>query len=193
MEKTTRIIFGAVVCVAVLIATTQPVIAGIDNGDFENGLAEWDISGTVWGAGGVAVLAEYEYGPSVLSQSFMLSGGENTISFGFLIDTVGGGDTDTFTAKIDNETPFYSIDSDSSLITNGRYDATVTYDVSHLDHSESHTLEFCLIHDLTDGIPTCIVLDNVEPSNALPIVPVPGALLLGGLGSALVVLLRRYV
>jgi hypothetical protein len=193
MEKTTRIIFGAAVCVAVLIATTQPAVAGIDNGNFENGLSEWDTSGTVWVAGGVAVLSEYEYGPSVLSQSFMLSGGEDTISFWFLIDTVGGGDTDTFTAKIDSETPFCSIDSDSDLIVNGRYETTIMYDVSHLDHNVSHTLEFCLIHDLVDGIPTCIVLDNVEPSNTPPIVPVPGALLLGGLGSALVVLLRKYV
>ena len=108
MEKTTRIILGAAVCVAVLIITTQPVIAGIVNGDFSSGGDGWTTSGRVWfGFLGKenAFLAQGQEEPepfdSVLSQGVTLLEGENWLSFYLSIDSELDDECDTFTATFD--------------------------------------------------------------------------------------------
>ena len=69
---------------------------------------------------------------------------------------------------------------------------TITFDVSGYDQGPSckYDLIFTLDHD-PDYYFTEVTIDDVMLTSNPPMVPVPGALLLGGLGSALVVLMKK--
>jgi len=207
MEKTTGVTFVATVCVAVLIATTQPVIAGITNGNFYNEVNPNDNFGWETASGqvdftdgddGHAVLVQ---GPdvsppdSVLYQLVTLEDNENWLSFHLLMNTgPPPGETDYFYATL-NGTVVCDTWSSKAIVVDeygyGTREEIITFDVSTWARS-SYDLVFRLNHDPIDGY-TEVTIDGVMLTSGPPIVPVPGALLLGGLGSALVVLLRRYV
>lgn len=215
MDKTTRIMFVAAVCVAVLIITTQPVIACIDNGNFSSGNEYWHVlgDGCVSFENNNAYLSQgYSIDPptSIIYQEVTLLDGEDTLSFDLLMECVSEevGETDVFTVRIggtltcDETTGWLELftggETKSWTSTqildeyDGTLDDTINFDVSNLAPG-LHNLSFELDHDPTDYVCTTVTLDDVMLTSEPPIVPVPGALLLGGFGSALVVLLRRYV
>ena len=147
---------------------------------------------------------------SSLSQVFNLDKNSQTLSFDVSMDiTPGTPETDVFTAKLDG-TQFYSWDSDKtetftetlghvwptdviawqeSVVENGvetYASRTVNLDVSGLP-TGTHTLTFNLYNNYTDTVDTYIYIDNVNVS----VVPVPGAMLLGCIGAAIVGVFRR--
>lgn len=203
MEKTTRLILWVAVGVAVLIATTQPAVAVIVNGEFDDPVGPDDNFGWTT-SGGIlynypspqknVMLVEGDGVTSILSQMVTLGEDDNWLSFYLFIRSETGADCDIFTATFDGDLilPIWSNHAGAIIPPPG----TITFDVSGYydasDPSHQYELMFRLEHDIFD-YQTGITIDTVELTTGPPMVPVPGALLLGGLGSVLVVLLRRYV
>jgi len=201
MEKTTRIILGAAVCVAVLIATTQPALSCITNGNFAqdppgtgwsygNNNVSVDSDSTAGDGNGKAILRpdnEDVQSLSWLSQGIGLEG-NYILSFDMVMEkSIIGGETDTFTATFADKS--YTKESSELDEFDTQYAETVTFVLYGLEQA-NYTLLFKLDNQ-PDGIFTRVILDNVILSQGPPMVPVPGALLLGGLGSALVVLMKK--
>ena len=220
MEKTTRIIFGAAVCVAVLIATTQPAIAGIVNGEFNDNVDPND--GVAWETSGgilynfpspqkyvVLVQGNGADPPdSILSQTVTLEAGENWLSFFLKMNTGPSYETDIFTAvfgaELTTEEEFINgteicewISSDVAVDIHGygTREEIITFNVldAGFTPGNSYFLVFRLNHkiEVPDSIITAVTIDDVMLTPNSPMVPVPGALLHGGLGSALVVLMKK--
>jgi hypothetical protein len=184
-------------------------IANITNGTFDTDLIGWTPQGEVTWDGGRAKLAPtylYPFGEdqvvpendnSSLSQTFNLEENSKTLSFDVYMETERG-ETDKFTALLDG-TQFYYWDSsdyeefDDTVVwltdVDG-YSKTVNLDVSG-SLTGSHTLAFNLYNDYEDYVNTWIYIDNVDVSGDFPVIPVPGAVVLGGIGVGLVGWLRR--
>lgn len=189
---------------ALSVASAAPTL---QNGDFSGGLTGWTVEyGTVTDGGGYALFQEDTSSlSSTLSQVFNLPVGSQTLSFERVM-TSGGSPTfvswpDTFTASLldpltfdplianPGVTEFYSLDNLGNETTVGLVAGnTVTLDVSALAGKDVF-LSFDLWGG-DDGMSTIVKLDNVNVSG-VSVVPVPGALLLGFIGTSLVGWLRR--
>jgi hypothetical protein len=172
----------------VLLSIAAPVPAGLTYGDgnFEAGGAVWGKSGDVQFLDGEAYLVEnktYDDHVSYTSiwQPFKLISNETTLFFDYLLYrdlATPGGETDMFEVLFDNElrpelfTPILAADTPLS--------ETAQINVSSLS-SGGHTLTFRLVGDEDEYI-TTVTLDNVRFG---PVVPVPGAAVLGSMGLAL--------
>jgi hypothetical protein len=177
--------------VSVLSGLSQ---ASITNGDFSAPtLDPWiaSPSGLVSLEGGQAKFAENDNGDyrSSLSQWILIPEGAQ-LSFYYDMNSVGSGtpDSDTFYAYLGG-VEIFSINNDSlALIGGGTISDTNSIDVSSFA-GPNVELKFVLYSDLEDSLITTVLLDNVNVSAV--IVPVPSAMLLGGLGVASVNWLRR--
>jgi hypothetical protein len=198
--------FGTIVVALVGVAA----FAGptLQNGDFSApDLIGWTVEyGTVTDGGGYALFEEDAFSlSSTLSQVFSLPSGSQTLSFDVWMSAVTGGDYDpfawqdaftaslldpvTFDPLISNPgvTEFYYLDNTGYEETVG----TVSGNKVSLDVSSWAGYDVLLSFDLwggLDGMHTTVSLDNVNIS----VVPAPGALLLGLIGTGAVGLSRRF-
>lgn len=78
----------------------------------------------------------------------------------------------------------------SGLVTSITEDSWTTISLLLPSGLNSATIRFELIHDYTDAV-TAVFVDNIRLSTETAVVPVPGALLLAGIGSFLVFSIRR--
>jgi hypothetical protein len=176
--------------------------ASITNGDFElvDGvgnptLAYWTASPSdlVSNEGGHALFGENYFGDRISSllQTVAVQDGAQ-LSFDYKMisnpDIEGPPDSDTFYAYL-NGNVLFSINNDSLAPDGGIISGTVLIDVSSFAGSDA-ILKFVLLSD-DDHFTTRVELDNVDVSGSVAVVPVPSAILLGGLGVASVNWLRR--
>jgi hypothetical protein len=168
--------------------------ASITNGDFNAPILDpWTASASdlVFLDEGQAKFTE-NYGDdriSSLTQWISIPEGAQ-LSFDYEMISVGSGtpDSDTFYAYLGG-VEIFSINNDSlALIGGGTISDTNSIDVSSFA-GPNVELKFVLYSDLEDSLITTVLLDNVNVSAV--IVPVPSAMLLGGLGVASVNWLRR--
>jgi len=195
------------VVIIVLALSGLPAFAlpSLQNGDFsEPDLAGWTvISEPVISLSGVAFFPQdiEEEGDftSALGQAFTFPTGALTLSFDIVMTTMGGHETDSFTASLyDNSTdlnPLVSIGSDIDeffyidsryqddptdpdfMKTVGTFDGTtVTLDASGFQDQDAYLLFNLYSED--EQLVTTLELDNVNIS----IIPEPATLLLLGLG-----------
>lgn len=173
----------------------------LQNGDFSAGLTGWNVEyGTVTDGGGYALFEEDPFDlSSTLSQQFTIPALALELSFDVLISSTGNYDTaewaDAFTACLyDNPLDlnpliynpgfddFFYMDHTGVVEMVGSFDGTsVTLDVSAFRNLDAY-LVFDLWANLNDGMTTTVSLDNVNIS----VIPAPGALLLGLIGTGLV-------
>lgn len=174
------------------------------NGDFSDGLNGWTIeSGTVFDGGGFALFIEdFSVPSSTLSQEFTIPLLALELSFDVNMESdLPESPVDVFTAYLyDNSTDlkplvsnpgvgvdeFFYMDNDGVINTVGTFDGTtVTLDVSGF-----RGLNAYLVFDLWNGDDkrqTGVSLDNVSIS----VVPAPGALMLGLIGTGMVGVIRK--
>ena len=158
-------------------ASSQPLLAGITNGDFSGGLSGWTASENVIYYDGWAVLRvddEQELSYSTLSQDgISLLPSDRWLSFDFVMaKSEAGGETDIFTAAFGTHLWTW----EASDIVGDTYSETVSLDLAGWAPGP-----YELLFELTnvpDGISTSVAIDNVQIS----VVPVPGAVALGSLG-----------
>ncbi len=190
-----------VVVVLLLVASVLSGLsrASVTNGDFSavdsDGnpiLAPWTASGVVSNEGGYALFRENPDGDRISSLTQMVTIPDGAqLSFYYKMTSVGGGSptSDTFSVYLaGNPTPIYSINDDTLAPNGGTIENTMLIDVSSFA-SPNVGLKFVLWSDPTDPMTTTVLLDNVDVSPV--IVPVPSAMLLGGIGVASVNWLRR--
>jgi len=179
----------------------------VENGDFSAGLTGWTVEyGTVTDGGGFALFQEHATSlSSTLSQEFTIPALALELSFDVVISSVPGGDDDpfawpdaftaslldpvTFDPLISNPgvTEFYYLDNTGYEETVG----TVSGSTVSLDVSSWAGYDVLLSFDLwggLDGMQTTVGVDNVNVS----VIPAPGALLLGLIGTGAVGLWRRF-
>ncbi len=193
-----------IVAFAGLTAFAGPTV---QNGDFSTpGLSGWTVEyGTVTDGGGYALFEEDPFDlSSTLSQGFTIPTLALELSFDVVMSAVPGGAfdpfawADTFTASLydSGDNPLFAnplgIDEFFYLDNTGFVDTTgtITGNTVSLDVSSLVGQDVLLVFDLwggDDGWLTSVSLDNVNVS----VIPAPGALLLAGIGTALVGFLRR--
>lgn len=196
-----------VFAVILFVCISPTLYANLSNGDFSAGLNGWTVEyGTVTDGGGFALFQEHPVDlSSTLSQQFTIPALALQLSFDVWMSAVAGGDYDpfswpdaftaslldpvTFDPLISNPgvTEFYYLDNTSYEETVG----TVSGSTVSLDVSSWAGYDVLLSFDLwggLDGMLTSVSLDNVQIS----VIPAPGALLLGLIGTGTVGLWRRY-
>jgi hypothetical protein len=202
-----------VICLSVFCVLSMSTFADISNGEFDTDLSGWDYnSGVMFSndpyypeSARLFPLAEEGQEPlysSILSQAFTTDG-MNLLTFSFNPVIFGDEEiveTDHFFASLD-QTNFFHWSSDlneepelAEGVTMGEADDEGWIMISLMlpGDTDSATLRFELIHDydLMDA-ETTIYIDHVTLSNITAVVPVPGAVLLAGMGSFLVISFRR--
>jgi len=181
------------------------------NGDFSSGLDYWQVNPPDGLGGPVSVVSGYAffeedtyYILSTIGQVFTIPDLALELSFDVVISSVPGGDDapfawpDAFTASLldpvtfdplisnPGVTEFYYLDNTGYEETAGTVSgSTVSLDVSSWAGYDV-LLSFDLLGGL-DGMQTTVGLDNVNVS----VIPAPGALLLGLIGTGAVGLWRR--
>jgi hypothetical protein len=196
-----------VFAVILFVCISPTLYANLSNGDFSAGLNGWTVEyGTVTDGGGFALFQEHPVDlSSTLSQQFTIPALALQLSIDVWMSAVAGGDYDpfswpdaftaslldpvTFDPLISNPgvTEFYYLDNTSYEETVG----TVSGSTVSLDVSSWAGYDVLLSFDLwggLDGMLTSVSLDNVQIS----VIPAPGALLLGLIGTGTVGLWRRY-
>ena len=183
--------------------STQPALADLMNGEFIDNLNPWIVApeGSVLredcdddGDHDAKFSPENNPDSSILRQEFEFNELAQTLSFSFVMNVLeipcGGGETDTFTAKLLDEggnavNPlepavdkyhFYEMVASGE----GSFPDTVNLDVSGF-RGQQVELVFSLDHDYDDCYYSTVCLDNV----AVSVIPAPGAFLLGGIGLSL--------
>jgi len=188
----------------VLTGTSQamPILDELTNGTFDSDLTSWTYSIGVGWYSGHAVLVEHDNGEtSLLSQDFFLPEGAQELSFeiNFTVEGEGFPDTDVFTASLlPGYSDFYYWDSDVGDLYDTAdvmvadigdgWQRVTLLDVSSLAGTNV-TLAFSLLSDTTDNLITSVDLDNVKISTT--VVPAPGAIVLGFIGTGLVGVFSR--
>lgn len=195
-----------VVLVCLLYTPLAIAAPSVSNGDFSAGLTDWTVEyGTVTDGGGFALFEEDAFDlSSTLSQVFTLSPGALALSFDIVFDSAPGGadwgfPPDAFTASLldpltldalifnPTYTDFYYQDNTGLVETVADITGnTVSLDVSSLAGYGDVLLSFDLWGG-DDGMITSASIDNISVS----VIPAPGALLLGMIGSGLVGVWRR--
>lgn len=180
--------FCAFIVFSLFFFSSQPVFAGITNGDFSqdpNG-SGWTLSNSYVysdseaGGNGIAVLLS-DYEESTLTQyGIFLLPNETQLMFDVVMYSSIGGETDTFTATFSNGLYSDSRSISSSSISSSVHSETIIIDLtgwnSGLDPFSPYTLSFQLANQLDDDIITYVLIDNVK------FVPAPGAFLLAAIG-----------
>ncbi len=100
----------------------------------------------------------------------------------------GTPDSDTFYVYLGG-TEIFSVNNDSLAPDGGTISETKLINVSSFA-GQNVELKFVLL-STDDNYTTRVELDNVDVSGSVPVVPVPSAMLLGGIGVASVNWLRR--
>ena len=180
----------------------------LQNGDFSAGLSNWTVEyGTVTDGGGYALFEEDAFDlSSTLSQVFTIPALALQLSFDVLMYSVEDGYEspsfpDTFTAALLDPVTFDPFISWDPLVTEyyllentGAIETasavTILGNTVSLDVTNWRGQDVFLSFDLwggDDGMFTTVSLDNVNIS----VIPAPGALLLGFIGTGLVGCLRR--
>lgn len=192
-----------------LLCLCLTTLAGptVENGDFSAGLSHWDVEyGSVTDGGGYALFEEDAFSlSSTLSRQFTIPVLALELSFDVLMSSAPGGPydplawPDAFTASLldpatlapliytPGYTDFYYLDNTGYEETVG----TVSGSTVSLDVSSWTGYDVLVSFDLwggSDGMMTTISLDNVSIS----VIPAPGALLLGLIGTGAVGLWRRF-
>jgi hypothetical protein len=192
-----------VVVVLLLVASVLSGLskASITNGDFSavdidgNPILEpWVPSSAelVINEGGHALFAENYFGDRIssLTQTITVPDGAQ-LSFDYKLissaDISGPPNSDTFYAYL-NDTVLFSVNNDSLAPDGGEISGSMLIDVSSFAGPDA-VLKFVLLSD-DDYFTTRVELDNVDISGSIAVVPVPSAILLGGLGVASVGWLR---
>jgi len=182
-----KVFWGGLIAIVVLVLIfPSSASAGLTNGLFTNDLSGWTVEkGLVEYWFGAARFAPDEdeeelfLHSTLSSQLFELDEKSKTLSFYLEMET-GPGETDIFTASID-ETVIYTLKSSD---VDEYFEDTLCFDVSDWAGQEIK-LVFDLQHDYSDA-DTYVLLDNVVVT-----IPAPGALLLGCIGSFLVIFRHR--
>lgn len=201
MNYVKSILFLSVICILSLSTS-----ADIINGDFTTDLTGWDSSGVHYSTDpyypeSACFAPAYEeplYPSSILSQWFETNG-MNLLTFSFNAVILGEPETEHFYASLD-ATEFFHWSSDPEeepelaegvTMSPADEDGWIMISLMLPGGTESATLRFELIHDYNPmDAETTIYLDRVALGTA-SIVPVPGAVLLAGLGSYLAFSFRR--
>jgi len=205
-----KIRFNISVVFTVLILMPQSLVladVSVENGDFSAGLSGWSVDpfgGNVVDGGGYALFVEDpDLMLTSLSQEFTIPPLALELSFDVEMSAEGTYDPfawpDAFTASlldpgtfdplISNPfvTDFYYIDNTGYVETVAKvYGNTVKFDVSSLA-GQNVFLAFDLLGS-DDGMFTSVRLDNVDVS----VIPAPGALLLGLIGTGVIGIWRRF-
>jgi len=178
----------------------------LQNGDFSAGLSNWTVEyGSVTDGGGYALFQEHpvDYS-STLSQGFTIPALALDLCFDVMMSYEAGGPYDQFAppdaflgSLYDSDgnplfanplgvDEFYYLDNTSIVDTTG----TLIGNTVRLDVSSLAGQDVLLVFDLWssyDGMTTTVNLDNVN----ITVIPAPGALLLGLIGTGLFGLLRK--
>lgn len=200
MNSAKTILFLSSFCILSLSTS-----AGIINGDFTTDLSGWDFSGVHYSTDpyypeSACFAPAYEeplYPSSILSQTFTTDG-MNLLTFS--INAIGESvETDHFFVSL-NATEFFHWSSDPDeepelgdgvTMSPADEEGWITISLMLPGGTDSATLRFELIHDYNPmDAESIIYLDRVALGTA-SVVPVPGAILLAGLGSYLTFSFRR--
>jgi hypothetical protein len=215
-KNNSRIGIVGTCCAAVILFAASSAFGAVTNSFFDSGLEGWDHSGDGWvdwswegaspSGAGSAVLQQSPTiegdpveGESLLSQTFEIDEGSETLTFNIRTPEAGDSETDYLYINLLNtdgdslfgiENGFFQWSSEEGVF-DGSDDVTyvdppvqasgfVYYDFTVPVSSwvgQSVTLQFKLHHDLLDA-ETSILVDNVvlNGTSAIPVVPVPGAM-----------------
>ena len=209
-EKRFFELLGFSVMVLTIASVTAYASPTIENGDFLAGVSGWTIdpAGCVVDGGGYALIIEDPtYYSFLLSQEFKVPNLVLSLSFEINMTSSPGGATgsifpDGFTASLlDPDTllplvstpgfsDFYYLDRtienfDPTIVEVTGNTVSLTLSGLGLEGREA-VLDFYLL-GADDGYATCVAVDNVQVS----VIPAPGALLLGLIGTGAVGLWRR--
>jgi hypothetical protein len=194
-----------VLTLALLLVFATSTWAALTNGDFEAGSASWTVTsgpvefsideGASPGEGTATLIENANYSEEGFSltsfgQTFTLEPGDAILSFDYDIRLTGGGEppeSDDFTVSLNGMD--HEVASTHGAEYVGEFlSGTWFFDVSSLPRGDT-TLAFNLLGELDDFL-TTVEVDNVTLVGPVSTVPAPGALLLVGLGAALVGHLR---